>query len=254
MDNSSSDDKIKPVSFASDHAERVGNRRRREKCMDPKLKASVGAVIASALIFAALVYKIHQQNVAFTTNRITNQVVPQPEVNDNAPASMPAANRTDAAPMAADSSPPAPSVAGQATASASPQPSVRTPPQRPQVARSQQPAVVRGNGPGARDIARPDARDALSSVGVDPDAEAVWADAINDASVPPNERKDLIEDLNQDGFADPDHVTQDDLPLIQARISLIENIGPNAIDAVNAAAFQEAYKDLNNMAAQAAAN
>jgi hypothetical protein len=91
------------------------------------------------------------------------------------------------------------------------------------------------------------AREALADVGDDPRAEQVWMQAINDPLLTANERQDLIEDLNEDGFADPHHVTVEDLPLIINRISLIERIGPDAMDEVNAAAFSEAYKDLTNM-------
>ena len=66
--------------------------------------------------------------------------------------------------------------------------------------------------------------------------------------MPASSRKNLIEDLNEDGFADPRHVTEDDLPLIYSRLRLIEEVGPDAMDDVNAAAFAEAYKDLVNMA------
>lgn len=92
------------------------------------------------------------------------------------------------------------------------------------------------------------ARSALRLVGADPEAEKVWHQAINDPSRPANERQDLIEDLNEEGFRDPRNLTADDLPLIMSRIELIEQFGPDAMDEVNAAAFQEAYKDLLNMA------
>ncbi len=62
-------------------------------------------------------------------------------------------------------------------------------------------------------------------------------------------RSNLIEDLNEDGFADPQNLTANDLPLIQSRIALIEEFAPNAMDEVNTAAFEEAYKDLVNMRA-----
>lgn len=88
---------------------------------------------------------------------------------------------------------------------------------------------------------------ALSLVGSDPEAEFIWTAAINDPSLPANERKDLIEDLNEDGFPDPKHVTLDDVPLILRRIDLIEQLAPAAMDDVNAAAFAEAYKDLVEM-------
>ena len=89
---------------------------------------------------------------------------------------------------------------------------------------------------------------ALAWVGADEEAEAYWYVAINDASLPANERQDLIEDLNEDGLPDPKHPTADDLPLIASRLLLLEEIGPYAMDDVNADAFQEAYKDLVNLA------
>jgi hypothetical protein len=97
------------------------------------------------------------------------------------------------------------------------------------------------------------ARAALAMVGHDPDAEDAWVEAINDPALSPKDRSDLIEDLNEDGFPDPKNITMDDLPLILNRIALIEDVGPGAMDDVNAAAFAEAYKDLNNMLAKLAA-
>ena len=94
----------------------------------------------------------------------------------------------------------------------------------------------------------PLARDALALVGADPDAELYWFAAINDLSLPANEREDLIEDLNEEGLPDPKHPTIDDLPLILNRLALIEAVGPDAADEVNADAFAEAYKDLLNLA------
>lgn len=93
----------------------------------------------------------------------------------------------------------------------------------------------------------PTARSALALVGDDPAAEAVWVQAINDPNLPPSARKDLIEDLNEDGFPDLKNLSPDDLPLIQNRIELIETLANDAMDEVNAAAFEEAYKDLQNM-------
>jgi hypothetical protein len=94
------------------------------------------------------------------------------------------------------------------------------------------------------------ARAALRAVGKDPAAEAIWRRAINDPGLPRGVRSDLIEDLNDEGYADPDHLTQDDLPLILARLRLIEELSPLAMDEVNAAAFAEAYKDLLDMLAR----
>ena len=94
------------------------------------------------------------------------------------------------------------------------------------------------------------ARVALGYVGADPVAEQVWEAAINNPNFTANERKDLIEDLNEEGFDDPKNLTAADLPLIVSRIQLIENLAPQAADGVNAAAFAEAYKDLVNMYAK----
>jgi hypothetical protein len=96
-------------------------------------------------------------------------------------------------------------------------------------------------------VPKPVARTALGFVGADADAEEVWVNAINDPNRSANERKDLIEDLNEDGFPDPKNITEDDVPLIVSRLALIEELAPDAIDDVNLAAFQEAYKDLVNM-------
>jgi hypothetical protein len=84
----------------------------------------------------------------------------------------------------------------------------------------------------------------LSLVGVDPDAEAYWVDAINDPNLPAEERKDLIEDLNEDGLSDPHHPGPEDMPVIANRLLLIEELAPYAMDRVNSDAFAEAHKDL----------
>jgi hypothetical protein len=94
----------------------------------------------------------------------------------------------------------------------------------------------------------PVARVALSWVGVDPEADAYWVEAINDPTLSAHERQDLIEDLNEEGFFDPHHPTLDDLPLIVSRLELIEELEADAMDDVNSDAFAEAKKDLRNMA------
>lgn len=101
-------------------------------------------------------------------------------------------------------------------------------------------------------VPQPLARAALALVGMDEDAEDLWFIAINDPALSPEDRQDLIEDLNEDGFPDPKHITPDDLPLILSRLALIEAIAPDAMDEVNAAAFAEAYKDLVTMLARLA--
>jgi len=91
------------------------------------------------------------------------------------------------------------------------------------------------------------ARVALAFVGTDQRANDFWQQSINDMSLDKHDRKQLIEDLNQDGFADRKHLTQNDLPLVENRLALIEQLGPSAQDPVNIKAFQEAYKDLTKM-------
>lgn len=105
--------------------------------------------------------------------------------------------------------------------------------------------VLRLNGYVVQD---PTARAVLYYVGEDPEANAYWVGAINDLRLSAEERKDLIEDLNEDGLFDPKHPNWDDLPLIYSRIQLIEELAPYAVDQANADAFAEAYKDLVNLA------
>jgi hypothetical protein len=93
----------------------------------------------------------------------------------------------------------------------------------------------------------PQARLALSGVGSDTTAELRWIAAINDPNLPAKERKDLIEDLNEDGLSDPSHPAPRDLPVIESRLHLIEQLLPSAIDQTNADAFREAQKDLIKM-------
>jgi hypothetical protein len=112
-------------------------------------------------------------------------------------------------------------------------------------------AAKKGATPAKEPLKDPAARAALAFVGVDPVAGAYWYEAINDPSLSAHERSDLIEDLNEDGLSDPKRPTEDDLPLIVSRLMIIEQVGPDAMDTVNADAFQEAYKDLVNLAAVA---
>jgi hypothetical protein len=93
----------------------------------------------------------------------------------------------------------------------------------------------------------PVARLALGYVGTDELADAIWEQAINDPAISNEDRKDLIEDLNEDGFPDPKNLTHEDLPLIEARLALIERLAPSAMDDTNAAAFAESRKDLLDM-------
>jgi hypothetical protein len=85
---------------------------------------------------------------------------------------------------------------------------------------------------------------------MDSDAEQYWLAAIYDTNLPANEREDLMEDLNETGFADPKNLTADDLPLIASRLALISAILPNTDDFM-APHLLEAQKDLVKMSAQA---
>jgi hypothetical protein len=97
----------------------------------------------------------------------------------------------------------------------------------------------------------PFARLALNFVGADAQANEFYQRAINDMTLTASHRKNLIEDLNQDGFPDTRNLTARDLPLIQNRLDLIEQLLPQATDRDNIAAFYEARKDLVNMRAKA---
>ncbi len=100
-----------------------------------------------------------------------------------------------------------------------------------------------------RKLQDPLARVALYFVGEDPDADAYWMDAIFDTRLPDAERDDLMEDLNEAGFADPQSPGPEDLPLILNRLGLIEELAPHADDFM-ARHLGEAWKDLNNMGNQ----
>jgi hypothetical protein len=97
------------------------------------------------------------------------------------------------------------------------------------------------------------AREALKTVGIDPVAEKVWCDVINNPETPAKDRKNLIEDLDTTGFKSHKYPTADDIPLIQNRLVIIEKYAPTAMDTVNAKAFQEAKKDLTKMLGKASA-
>lgn len=97
----------------------------------------------------------------------------------------------------------------------------------------------------------PEAREALALVGLDPEAEQYWLGAIFDSSLPDNEREDLMEDLNETGFADPKNLTADDFSLIMARLQIIDFVLPNADDFMTEHLL-EAQKDLANMLGQVA--
>ena len=79
----------------------------------------------------------------------------------------------------------------------------------------------------------PAARAALRLVGVDAAAEIIWQEAINNPRLPPQERQDLIEDLNEDGLPKEKNITRADLPMIRARLQIIDRLMPEAMDQTN---------------------
>ena len=103
------------------------------------------------------------------------------------------------------------------------------------------------NGKQAKVLQDPDARVALGLVGVDPNAEEYWLEAINDPTLPDSEREDLIEDLNEVGFSNGKQATVEDLPIVVRRLQIIEALAPYAMDDNNARSFAEAHKDLLNI-------
>lgn len=111
------------------------------------------------------------------------------------------------------------------------------------------PRVKRDGGPAPQSVGEPAvpirlAFRALWYLGVDPEAEKTWSRAINDPKTPPGVRRDLIVDMIDEGYSDNDHPTRQDLPTILARLEIIERYAPYAMDEVNAAAFEEAYRVL----------
>ncbi|MGH7132916.1 MAG: hypothetical protein ACREJO_13330 [Phycisphaerales bacterium] len=153
------------------------------------------------------------------------------------------------APIAAQPAPPVETPIARSSTSS------RPPAAKPAGAVEPQPAAPAPTAPPAPARADPldkvaIGREALARVGKDPQATELWVMLINDLSVPAAARKDLIEDLNEDGFSDPKNPTEEDLPLIRDRIELIHKLAPSAMDNVNARAFLEAHKDLQEMLAR----
>ena len=131
---------------------------------------------------------------------------------------------------------------------AMPNPALQSePPPKPARADTKAPAARAGR-PAKEPLQDPLAREALTFVGADPMADQYWYAAINDPNLPAHERKDLIEDLNEEGFSDPKHPGPEDLPLIVIRMEMIRNVAATAWDQVTWDACEEVYKDLGNLA------
>lgn len=97
----------------------------------------------------------------------------------------------------------------------------------------------------------PLARLALNFAGADEQADALYKSAIKDPNLSPDSRRELIEDLNQDGYDNLRNFSARDVQLIRNRLALIEK-SRNATDPkIITDAFNEAEKDLRNMLAKA---
>lgn len=132
------------------------------------------------------------------------------------------------------------------------QPTLQSLPEsKPSSLKPQKTAPNQAPKPSKEPLHDPDAREALAMVGLDPQAEQYWLEAIFDSSLPDNEREDLMEDLNEVGFGDPKNLTADDLPLIVNRLQIIQELEPN-LDPFMQEHLGEAYKDLANMYVKAA--
>jgi hypothetical protein len=90
------------------------------------------------------------------------------------------------------------------------------------------------------------ARVALAFAGSDPRADALWRNSIYDQSIPEDARRELIEDLNQDGI-DEKNPTQSDYDRMRARLALIAKNSKSTDSKAIADAFVEARNDLLKM-------
>jgi hypothetical protein len=93
-------------------------------------------------------------------------------------------------------------------------------------------------------------RVALAYIGANEQALQLYHSAILDPTLTPDQRRNLIEDLNQDGLSNRRNPTADDLKIIANRYELAQTYLQQPYvqnDPVTAAAFQEALKDLAHM-------
>lgn len=101
------------------------------------------------------------------------------------------------------------------------------------------------------------ARVALNYVGANDEALTLFHDAALDPQLKPDQRRNLIEDLNQDGLSNRKAPTPEDLKIIANRYLLTQTyLQQDYIqnDKMLSAAFREADKDLANMLNRAAAS
>jgi hypothetical protein len=107
--------------------------------------------------------------------------------------------------------------------------------------------------PGSRE---PLARLALAYVGANQQAAELFHTALLDPALLPDQKRELVEDLNQDGLNSTKTPTAEDLRVISERYALTQAYLQQEYvvgDKVLNAAFREADKDLRNMLQRAAA-
>ncbi len=101
------------------------------------------------------------------------------------------------------------------------------------------------------------ARVALAYVGANEQAGELFHAAVLDPTLKPDQHRNLIEDLNQDGLANRRAPTADDLKIIARRYEITQAYLQQDYVINNKtlnAAFREADKDLGNLLQRAAAN
>lgn len=107
--------------------------------------------------------------------------------------------------------------------------------------------------PGSKE---PLARVALSCVGANPQAVGLFHTAVLDPSLLPDQKRNLVEDLNQDGISNRKAPTREDLQIIAKRYELTQAYLQQDYvqnDNLLNAAFHEANKDLRKMLEKATA-
>lgn len=105
------------------------------------------------------------------------------------------------------------------------------------------------------DSKEPLARVALTYVGANPQAAELFHTAVLDQTLKPDQRRELVEDLNQDGLSNTRNPTPEDLKIVANRYALTQAYLQQDYvqdDKVLNAAFREADKDLRNMLQRAA--
>ncbi len=109
------------------------------------------------------------------------------------------------------------------------------------------------NAPGSKE---PLARVALTYVGANPQALGMFHTALLDPALLPDQKRNLVEDLNQDGISNRKAPTPEDLQIITKRYEITQAYLQQDYvqnDRVLNAAFREADKDLRKLLERAAA-